>query len=385
LHLITIALSSVPAAMVIVAMYLLLLRAQVSRRSAVSLSLALAFGSLLFPYSGALVSQVPVAAALIWAWWFLFDRPFLAGLLIALAGMCDYVAAPLFGLFLVCLLFRRATSGGIVRFFLAPILVLLIVSVINHTLFGSFAATTYSNMDPYFRRDNLFLGQFHAPQVRVLYWITYHRMRGLFVCCPMFILPIFSLVALRRSSFTLERIVPMVIVLYFVMVILTFVGWTGGWGIGPRYLIPALPFLWLFAAAGFARFPLLSLLLIALSGINMLAATSVQVFYPANDSGPPTHWDPVSFTWLGFARGQLAKSPESYNLGLLVGLPGLMSLAPLLIVVAIFWVLISRHLSAAAASDRTASAQRAYIAPEGCNPSPASSESNLRDSGEISM
>src|SRR5688572_22834583 len=117
MHLMTIALSAIPGALAVVGTYFLFRRANTSRRHALTLSVSLAFGSLIFPYSGALVSQLPVCAALVWCWVLLFDRPLIAGILIAVAGMCDYFAAPLVGLFLICLMAQR---GSVARFCIGP-------------------------------------------------------------------------------------------------------------------------------------------------------------------------------------------------------------------------------------------------------------------------
>lgn len=393
MHLTTIAVSAMPGALIILAIYQLFRRESVPPARAVMLAIALAFGSLIWPYSGVMMSHMIVTASLVWAWLFVSDRSvpltrrdvLAAGLLVATAGMSDYFAAPLAGLFFAYLVIRRAGLRDLAIFCIGPVVVGIAVSLMNYRSFGHVLTTTYSFEDSYFKRPGMLFGQFHLPEFERLYWISYHRMRGLFVCCPMFIVPVFSVLAWRpRLRITVEQIVPLMIVAYFVMFILTFLGWTGGWGVGPRYLIPGLPFLWLYARRGYGRFRAISLIVIALSILTMLTITSVQVLYPANDSGPPTHWDPVSFAWLAFARGQLAKSPSSYNLGMLVGLTGLASLIPLVIGVGLCLAMIWRYLSAARASESAAAAQRLYIPAEGCNPSAATSDLNSRDSGVTS-
>jgi hypothetical protein len=174
--------------------------------------------------------------------------------------------------------------------------------------------------------------------------------------CPVLILPLLSLVAWARpspspcsrgegrgeGSSSAEIVIPLLIIAFFTLFFLTYVSWAGGWGVGPRFFIPAMAFLYLFAARGFERFPIISALLIAVSVFNMLTVTSVKALFEGFDQGPALHYDPLGVCLLDFVHGELAKGPGSFNLGMLMGLRGLPSLLPLLGVWIIIGVLIWR-------------------------------------------
>jgi hypothetical protein len=399
MHATTVWTSALPAALLAVGVYRAFRREGALSRMAFALACAFAFGSLLWPYSGVMMVQPLVASSLFWAWLIASDqhnvsraRLILAGLLAGLASLCDYLAAPLAFALAAYVGWTRRSALDLIASVIGPALAVAGVLLFNQLTFGNLLVTAHAFMDPYFKSGRLLFGQFDSPDYRALYWISYHPMRGLFVCCPMFMIPILSLlgaIGARRLNWTAGHFFRLVVVGYFVAFMLTFVGWTGGWGVGPRYLIPALPFLWLFARRGFERFGRISAMLIALSMFTMFAVTAVQAIYPANDSGPPQHWDPVGFAWLAILRGQVAKAPDSYNLGILIGLRGAWSLLPVAAAIAIAWTAAWLYLrpspaSAAAASGSISLAQSAYIPPEGCNPSATTSSVRERDGGVTS-
>jgi hypothetical protein len=67
---------------------------------------------------------------------------------------------------------------------------------------------------------------------------------------------------------------------FFFLFISHFNGWHGGWANGPRYLVPAIPFLMAPAVFGFIRFPKLSVIL-------LIVSTAIQLFGTAVDSQSP--------------------------------------------------------------------------------------------------
>jgi hypothetical protein len=210
-------------------------------------------------------------------------------------------------------------------------------------------------------------------------------MRGLFVCCPLFLLPLLTLLhnarrrALRPSP---QSIFSLLIIVYFTMFLLCYAFWTGGWGVGPRFFIPALAFLYTFARGGFERWPRISSVFITVSILNMFAVTAVRALYPANDLGPPQHWDPVGVCLLDLVRGQVAQGMGSYNLGMLIGLRSGWSLLPPLVVMldGLLIALIyfprggGADVSASNASGSARLAQNRYMSPDGCKLSSATSD-----------
>jgi hypothetical protein len=137
--------------------------------------------------------------------------------------------------------------------------------------------------------------------------------------------------------------------LYYLLLTSGYSSWHGGWAIGPRHLVPAIPFLGLAMAAEVARRPWVAAIG-AVSVAMMLAVTSVQPEVPEDIRSPLTeHVLPH------FARGELSigeqgfadlyparanpAQPDRWDaflLGEAVGLRGLAALLPVLAVWLVF-------------------------------------------------
>ena len=84
-----------------------------------------------------------------------------------------------------------------------PVLALASLMLYQATSFGSPFATSYANDNPV---PGLLLGKFHWPVWMRVYWLTYHRYRGLLVNCPIFVVPLLSVLSLRRHPCRLRRL-----------------------------------------------------------------------------------------------------------------------------------------------------------------------------------
>jgi hypothetical protein len=128
------------------------------------------------------------------------------------------------------------------------------------------------------------------------------------------------------------------VVAWFLLFQLTFLGWTGGSATGPRYLTPALPFVFFAARRGFERFRRVAAVFIAISIAQMLVVTAVEPLLPANEQGPPQHYDPVGSALANFGTGNVAMREGATNVGLMLGLPARWSVVPAVAVVGLFFV-----------------------------------------------
>jgi hypothetical protein len=395
-YLLTFLLCAVPAAMLVVMVYRWFRRDGATPRIALLLAGAFALGSLLWPYAGMMFNHL-MAAALLFGAWMLIDSPtrsrrdvILASVMLGLAALVEYLAGPLVLLYLAYDFARRRKVSRIVVLCIGPVLGLLTLLAYQKINFGHALTPSYAYDNPIFVQQGLVVGKFHSPVWMRLYWLTYHRMRGLFVCCPLFLIPLLTLLTLlqsRRLAVRAQGVFCLAIVAYFTGFLLCYAYWIGGWGVGPRFFIPAMAFLFTFARPGFERWPKISAVFIAVSIVNMLAVTAVRALYPANDVGPPQHWDPIGVCLLDLVRGQLAQGIGSYNLGMLIGLRGYWSLLPPLIVI-LDGILIALiyfppcdsaeargfEVSASNASGSAALAHSRYMSPDGCSVSSATSE-----------
>jgi hypothetical protein len=274
----------------------------------------------------------------------------IAGALLGCAVVAEYLVIPLAGLYLAYLWWRFRGSRIWLHFLWGPAAAGLVILACNYWAYGSPWTSIYSIYTRTFTADGLVLGVLGPPDLRRLYWLSFHPYRGLFYCCPVFVASLAGLLlALKSRSVHAAGWLAVTVCTYFLLFNLTFNGWTGGWGIGPRYLIPALPFLYSFTHYALKRFRLPSMSLMALSVFLMVGVTAVCVMIPAENFGPPIDINPtvraVSILFrdhVSISRqsvleyrpgaalaGGLNDAWDSYNLGEVWGLEGWMSLMPL--------------------------------------------------------
>lgn len=202
------------------------------------------------------------------------------------------------------------------------------------------------------------LGIFAAPDWGVLSELLFRPYRGLFPFTPVLALSGYGLVRMlaerRRRA---EAVLFGAIFLLFLLMNSAFNGWHGGSSFGPRYLIPALPFLALPMALAFARFRLLSVALagvsVAVMGVVTAVGPHVEVTLrrPASEHYLPLALGrtvevggfslrgPVSAHPMGVAGGDLELADpdtlyaawNSFNLGELLFPSSWASLLPLLL------------------------------------------------------
>lgn len=207
------------------------------------------------------------------------------------------------------------------------------------------------------RGQGFFMG-LGTPRWHAIENILFTGFRGLFYSAPWLLMAIPGAIALaRRPRYRAEAIVCVVIALLYIWLNASLVDWEGGWAMGPRYLIPAIPFLAILAA-GMGRIPLGdrrragvlttvgSLAFGALSVysmFHMLVGTAVKPEVPIQIRRPFSQ-----FLLERFYSGDLAVNaqsidsiapartgePAAWNLGQIIGLDGLMSLIPLALLVA---------------------------------------------------
>ncbi|MCA9691695.1 MAG: hypothetical protein KC636_18965 [Myxococcales bacterium] len=172
----------------------------------------------------------------------------------------------------------------------------------------------------------------HAPDPRVLLELLFGSYRGLFYLAPALLLAAWGLaVELARAgdaSWPRRQISALALAVlgYYLLVNSGYYMWDGGASLGPRHCVPALGLLALGLAPALRLAPRLSLALAALSALQMIVATSAA-------PEAPRFGDPLySYAWPRLFAGAVGNYGEATNLGRLLGLPGPLSLAPLLAV-----------------------------------------------------
>jgi hypothetical protein len=123
----------------------------------------------------------------------------------------------------------------------------LIYMVYNAVAFGSPLALGYSHLaGPDVFQQGQAQGVFGVtyPHLEAIWQTTFGPYRGLFLLSPVLLLAIPGLVLLyRRSGWRADALVCAAIGLGFFLFNWSYFAWDGGYSMGPRHLLPAVPFL----------------------------------------------------------------------------------------------------------------------------------------------
>ena len=320
----------------------------------VALALAYALGTLAFPYATLFYGHQPAAALLVGAFALLAGSrrgafpagralP-LAGLLLGSAVAVEYPALLAVGVLLAYAVWLQPRPGLLLRLGAGLAAPLVLLAAYHTAAFGSPFALPYDFSTQPHRHLGFFMG-LGAPRPEALWGILFSRYRGLFFSAPWLLLALpGGFLLLRRRDTRPEGIVCACVGLLLLWLNASLVDWEGGSALGPRYLVPALPFLAVCAAgvlrpmraASFAGGVVVAAIAVSVS--FMLAGTAVQPEVSKEISRP---WSEV--VWPQLAAGHLAANRASFddylpgvtrrawNLGMRAGLPGRASLLPLLV------------------------------------------------------
>jgi len=217
-----------------------------------------------------------------------------------------------------------------------------------HAAFGSFRPS-YAYYDPNsfsFMQQQGYMGLTYPHPDRVLK-LLFGCSRGLFFASPVLLAAPFGLRWLwkQRANRT-AALVAAGIVLYYFLFNASFYWWKAGKTFGPRYAGASLPLLCLGLAAAWDRARPLCRRVLALLAVGSVLLT-LMVISTTSQLSMQDNCPLIHSTWPTFWSGQMALNRESmltvaeagssgqfgaFNLGQLVGLHGLASLIPLLVV-----------------------------------------------------
>jgi len=290
-------------------------------------------------------------------------RPFLVGLLLGFSVLVEYPA--LLAVAPICLyavLFLRPWRR-LVWIVAGGALCAVLLMSYHWAAFGSPFSLPYDFSTQRFRSLGFFMG-LGTPNWPAFSNTLFTPYRGLFFSAPWLLLAVPGAVVLLLRRFRAEVAVCSSIFLLFVWMTASLQeSWHGGWTLGARYMIPAIPFL-VVLAAGLCvdprhkgRSPVwlrrsawaAAILAVIYSGVLMLAGTAVKPEVPQHIKRPFGE-----YILPKFYAGELSISTQSIdraeappagprfasNLGQRVGLVGLWSLMPLgmLYLLALAWL-----------------------------------------------
>ncbi len=256
-----------------------------------------------------------------------FAPALLAGLLCGFAVISEYpsalVAAGL-GLYALLRLPWRASALMV----LGGLLPIALMGIYDLRAFGTVLPVGYGHSALWQDQHHTGFLSITYPRPEALWGLTFGTFRGLFVRAPWLVAAAPGFVLWWRSG---RARAALWLALWACLCTLLFysssVMWWGGFGVGPRYIVPMLPFLAL--AAAFGLRPLWespagragALALVALSvGLVWSEGLAFQGFPPDSVREPWT-----DYTAAAWREGNIAR-----NLGTALGLRGGLSLLPLL-------------------------------------------------------
>lgn len=271
------------------------------RAPAVAAALVAAFATPLFAYATMLFAHVPSAALSLGGFHLLFrqrdrPRPLLAGLLLGAATVVNYLCGPLSAIVAAAFLFRRARwwkdALAMAAGAAGP---LLLLGWYHWRAFGSPFATPIDTTNPAFLSDDAWLGIVRLPQLDALWGITFSPYRGLFFMAPILLFSLWRIALFFRRGRRAEVAAIAGGAVFFVLFNASFNGWHGGYTIGPRYLLPIVPFLALLTVPFLEVAPRIGALLAALSFAFNFAATAVDPQPPETLRNPLFEYSIPSF------------------------------------------------------------------------------------------
>jgi hypothetical protein len=349
---------SLPSAIAVVMLYQMAVMIGATPAAAAAVSIAYAFGTLALPYSTLFYGHQLAAAVLLFAFGLLaFGRQagalgprrlFAAGLLLGCGVAIEYPGA--LGLAAIGLY-----AAAVVRpwprllWLAAGAAVPGLALALYHTMAwgGPLMLPGHFSSDPP-RQRGAFMG-IAWPSVDLAGKILFSRTRGLLRHAPWLLLWLPGVILLaRRKRFRAEAaacaLVPILYLWFNSSLTTSPTDWRAGWGIGPRHLVAALPFVALGVAALFAS-AIGTSRRVTWAAFAVLAAYSIALMLIATAVRPevPTWYDRPfgEFLWPAFRKGQLAlntipihtgfvhEQRQAWNLGEKLGLQGLATLLPL--------------------------------------------------------
>ena len=316
-----------------------------------------------FAYAGSFYGHQLSAALLFGVFYLVFikqkrlGRPTLLGigLLLGYSVITEYPSALVGGVLFLYVFYRLDDKRRIGWVMLAGVLIAAGWMAYNTAVFGAPLELGYSHSELWTKQHETGFMSLTLPHWEAIWGITFGAFRGLFLLSPLLLLagPGFAL-WWRSGEHRPELWVALSSVGAMFLFNSSSIMWWGGFAVGPRYLLPMLPFMALPLIFLFREWEnrlwvkgIVAALYIW-SFIATWGLTLADQAFPSDTIRNPL----PEYAWPNWQAGNIAR-----NLGMFLGLPGIASLLPLAVGVAILlgtlWVL-CRKVSTRTAEIRSA-------------------------------
>jgi hypothetical protein len=326
-----------------------------------SLVLGYALFTPAFAYAGAYYGHQLSAALLFGAFYLVAsevkDRSALAplsvskslsiGLLLGVSVLTEYPSALVVGILYLYTLYHLYRQGRWQRIgwvTLAGSVIAVVLMAYNTAIFGSPFKLGYSDSTLWQTQHDTGFMSLTMPHWDAMWGITFGIFRGLFVLSPLLLLAIPGFYLWWQSRrFRGEFWVALSSILAMFLFNSSSIMWWGGFAIGPRYILPMLPFLAFPIIFVFLRWEKriwFKILAVILYGWSLFATWGLTL---AEQAFPP---DTIYNPFLGYALPNWRIGNIARNLGTVLGFRGLWSLIPLfviLVMVAGIWWWVMHH------------------------------------------
>lgn len=339
----------IPHIIFILMLYLNYVFAKPHRRLREFVWIGYSLGTIVFAYCGLFYSHV-TGASLLAISFIIIDKyrkkmsisiSALTGFLLGLSVIVEYPLAIivfwLFIFFLINLIKDKKMYlilPAVILFFI-PIFVQLWV---NYLSFGDWFTTGYAHkksVSQIYYHSKGFFGV-ALPSVESMWGILFSPSRGLYYFSPFLMAAypvIFKNLFGRKRDSVIESIILMCIIFCFTWFSASVVDWKGGWTVGPRYYIGAIPFL-IIAILRFG-FPAFRRKRTRNFSYGLMIASIFWGIIHCVDNTAGFPFIPESFSvplW-NFSAVLISKGYVSPNIGNLFGLKGELSLCPLFFII----------------------------------------------------
>ncbi|MEI7554271.1 hypothetical protein [Candidatus Chlorohelix sp.] len=322
--------------------------------ASLALSLALIFGTTLFPYSSMFYNHA-LTAALLFSGFFLLYRLqnskgqpgwlILSGFLLGFSIISQYetvLIAAVLGLYSLATVERLHWLHRILWIAIGILPSVIILVAYDLVAFGTPFPVGYSYSTLWLDRHSQGFMSLTLPHLEALWGITFSQFRGIFLLSPFLLLAIPGFYyGLRNVGNRLEAIVCLWASAAFLTFNSSSIMWAGGHAFGPRYIVSCLPFMsfgivfllkeaakekWKFAGFWFGIPAVFSVLVVMFGSIAGRNWPSDEFENPVRD-----------FLLPELLSGNLARNP-----GTALGLKGFYSFLPLLLALCILYLLLYR-------------------------------------------